>query len=342
MVEICGLTKEYFKKWDDYVQKSKDATFYHQLGWKKVIENSLGHRPYYLIAKRKNTISGILPLFLLKNFFFGTSLVSVPAANYAGICADDKETEERLLESAKRLTRELNADFLELRDIKKNTYDLEENNNYATFLVSLDPEPEVVWSRFKKAVRQKIRKAIKSGLILSQDLGRLDDYYRIYCHNMKRLGSPHFSKSFFKEILKQFPGKANLIFAEYKNKTIASDIVVQFKDVLMTLFAGAYKKYLWLCPNNFICWKEIEYACKKGYKIYDFGRSQLDSGSFNFKKYWYNKPKQLYYYYYLNNITRLPMKNITNWPYWLYVKVWKRLPFLFTKNLGPKIVKYLH
>src|SRR3546814_9441479 len=38
--------------WDRFVEARPDATFFHLSGWKTVIEESLGHRCHYLMARR--------------------------------------------------------------------------------------------------------------------------------------------------------------------------------------------------------------------------------------------------------------------------------------------------
>ena len=37
--------------WDKFIQEHQDSNFFHQLSWKKVIENVYGFKPYYIIAK---------------------------------------------------------------------------------------------------------------------------------------------------------------------------------------------------------------------------------------------------------------------------------------------------
>ena len=85
-MEITELQREDEKAWDSYIYKSRISTFYHQIGWRNVVEKTYEHKPIYLIAKEEGEIKGILPLFLMKSMFFGNKLVSVPFAPYGGIC----------------------------------------------------------------------------------------------------------------------------------------------------------------------------------------------------------------------------------------------------------------
>ena len=73
---------------------SEKSTFFHQIGWKIVVENSYGLSPYYLVAKHGHEITGILPLFNVDN-----RLVSVPFAPYGGPLAQDETTSTMLLKA---------------------------------------------------------------------------------------------------------------------------------------------------------------------------------------------------------------------------------------------------
>ena len=83
-LEIYELKKEDETAWDTYIHKSNSSTFYHQIGWKNVVEKTYKHKPIYLIAKEDGEIKGVLPLFLMKSMFFVKKLVSIPFAPYGG------------------------------------------------------------------------------------------------------------------------------------------------------------------------------------------------------------------------------------------------------------------
>jgi len=72
-MEITELrNREDEKAWDSYVLKSSTTTFYHQIGWKNVVEKTYKHKPIYLIAKEEGEINGVLPLFLMKSMFLAS------------------------------------------------------------------------------------------------------------------------------------------------------------------------------------------------------------------------------------------------------------------------------
>ncbi|HIH96985.1 MAG TPA: hypothetical protein HA348_05870 [Thermoplasmata archaeon] len=105
-MEITELhNREDEKAWDEYVYSSNSSTFYHQIGWRNVVEKTYKHKPIYLTAKENGEIKGVLPLFLMKSIIFGKKLVSVPFAPYGGVCADNRTIADALFEEAKRIAR---------------------------------------------------------------------------------------------------------------------------------------------------------------------------------------------------------------------------------------------
>jgi FemAB-related protein (PEP-CTERM system-associated) len=136
---IKTIQRDDFPAWDAYVKAHSRATLYHLSGWKNVIENTYGHRTYYLMAIRNdsqssrflpraqrssnevvlehsdNRIVGILPLVHLKHFLFGNNLISMPFCDLGGILANDEEIEKALLTEAINLGKELKVENVELR-----------------------------------------------------------------------------------------------------------------------------------------------------------------------------------------------------------------------------------
>ena len=49
-------------RWDAFVDKCPDATFFHRIGWRGIIESVFHHRTHYLVATRGERITGVIPL----------------------------------------------------------------------------------------------------------------------------------------------------------------------------------------------------------------------------------------------------------------------------------------
>ena len=109
-LQIGKFTEAKIKIWDQYVMDSKEGTFFHLSGWKKVLEKTFGYRGCYFYAESDGKICGVLPLFVMKNLKFKKIVSSIPFGVYGGVCGDDQVIRERLQKQAEQLTQTKEAE----------------------------------------------------------------------------------------------------------------------------------------------------------------------------------------------------------------------------------------
>ena len=188
--------------WQSYVMNHPDATFYHRLAWKSIMEKSFGHKTYYLLATQGTTVVGILPVVHIKSMLFGSIMCSMPFLNFGGICANNKETEDTLLAAAADILRREKADYLEFRHLKQLSCDLPRKTHKVSMTIELNRDPEVLWNKYNSKHRQTIRKAAKNGLEIR--FGRMEllrDFYKVLSRGWRDLGTPIYSRRFFQYVL---------------------------------------------------------------------------------------------------------------------------------------------
>lgn len=327
--------------WDEYVDSSPESANYHRFAWRSVIENSFGHKTFYLCAKDDaGKIKGVLPLVHMKSILFGNFMVSLPFFNYGGILCDDEITRQALLEAAKVKMRERGASFIELRHFRDCGMGMATKRHKVSMLLELQKDISMQWQAFDAKLKNQIKKAQKSELTIKiGHLDNLNDFYVIFSRNMRDLGTPVYAKVFFQNILKEFPDNTKILTVILKNKAVAAGLATWYKDIFELPWASSLVSYLPFCPNDLLYWEAIKYAIENGFKKFDFGRSSLDSGTYRFKEQWGARPIQLYWQYYLKEGGVLPEITPTNPKYQLAVKLWQRLPVWLTNIVGPRIVK---
>ncbi|MFZ3137469.1 MAG: FemAB family XrtA/PEP-CTERM system-associated protein [Thermodesulfovibrionales bacterium] len=330
--------------WTSYVMDSPLSHCYHQVGWKNVIEQSFGHNTYYLLAENSSgKIKGILPLIHIKSNFFGNYMVSLPFFNYGGICADSTDAYSCLLSEAIRIAKGEKAEHIELRHMENKTIDLPVKTAKVSMRLSLPEKSEDLWKSLPSKLRNQIRRPEKEDM--HTQIGRheeLDSFYEVFSVNMRDLGTPVYSKEFFKNILKEFPESTWICSVYNKDgEPAAAGFLVGFKRMLEIPWASSQQKYNQYSPNMLLYWNVLKFACDNGYRVFDFGRSTPGEGTYRFKEQWGAKPTQLYWHYWLRNGGPLPELNPKNPKYQLAIKIWQKLPVSLTRLLGPKIVKNL-
>lgn len=330
------------KGWDSFVMRNDDATFYHQVGWKSVIEKTYGHRPYYLFAKNDNgDIVGIFPIFLIKNILFGKRLISIPFAPYGGMCCENEDISKELLNEALHIGKNLNVDFCEFRNLKNNNiYNYSKYmNDYSTFILTLSNGADYIWKNMNKKVRNMIRKGEKNSLKFETETNcdMISKFFELYSKNMKHLGTPTHGQEFFGNIYKIFARDVVISSVTLNEDIVSSIYMLKFKDTIISGWASSLEEYLKYAPNDFIYWNSIKYAYKNNFRKFDFGRSLVNSDASTFKVRWGCVEVKLTYCYYPSTKTLLTPQS----EYGKFSKIWKKLPYGITKIIGPEIRRYI-
>ena len=114
-----------------------------------------------------------------------------------------------------------------------------------------------------------------------------------------------------------------------------------FRDEIIPYYGGGTSTARVLAANDFMYWEVMRRACESGCQWFDFGRSKIGAGAYNFKKNWGFEPTPIAYSYWLRRLDHLPEINPLNPKYRHFIAAWKRLPLPLANLLGPRIARYL-
>ncbi len=329
--------------WDQYVLGHALGTGYHLMGWRRVIEEAFGHRTFYLMAKDdRGGVQGVLPLVFLASRLFGRFLVSMSFVNYGGLLADTAEAQGAMLGEAVRLATDLKASHIELRQQASLDLEWPSKQHKVSMRLELPDHFAMLSNRFPSKLRSQIRRAQKEGMSAHTG-GReiLDDLHRVFSRNMRDLGIPVYGRSFFETMLRVFPKETRIVIVYLSSKPLAAAFLYGFRTLLEIPWASSDRRYNHLAPNMLLYNVALEYACREGFRVFDFGRSSKDSGTLKFKKQWGGHEKQLYWYYDLPEGEPLPNLNPSSKKFGTVISVWKKIPVTLTNIIGPSIVKNL-
>ena len=322
-LKVVELTPELEARWDEFVELHPESTMYHLSGWKQVLEKTFGLKSRCLTAvDHEQQITGILPLFLMKDILGRRFLVSNPFANFAGVCASDVVAQRRLLEAAWDMAKRENAQYVELRQLGQPLGEQPQlctRESFVTLMLSLTGSADGIWTNLSSRNRGKIRKAEKSGLSADFGLNYLADFYRVFVRNIRDLGTPVYSAEFFQNIIEVFADRVNLLVLKMQDQVVSGMFLFQFKDVLSEPWVSSLREYNQFYVNNLLYWKAITYACGNGFAKFDFGRSTVASGTYDFKLQWGAKPVPLYYQYLLHKARAVPTVDAHNNKYQLFI-----------------------
>lgn len=371
LVEQAGVA-ERLARWTAYVEGRPERSPSRWPGWLRVLERSMGHRPYCLEAVaepagpaepsssassdrqrsspspgnlepfgQQHCLVGLLPLAYVRSLLFGRFLVSLPYLNVGGVLADTAEAAQTLVEEAARLADRLEVRYLELRHETPLEHPRlgERLTSKVHMRLALPTTAERLWKGFDPKVRNQVRKGER--MELSVHWGGLDllrDFYQVFAHNMRDLGTPVFPRGLFQAVLEEFPDAAEICVVRMGVKPVAGALLVHGPGMTEVPSASSLRKYNYTCANMLMYWHLLRRAIQRGQDCFDFGRSTIDSPTYRFKKQWGAQPAEAVWQYYLRRGTIAQMRPESS-RFRLAIRLWRRLPVWLTRVLGPWIVR---
>ena len=337
-VELCSNNDS--EAWDTFISNHPDSTFYHLYGWRSINQRYFGHKSYYIKTTEDNDITGVLPVIYIKSIIFGRIFCSMPFVNFGGICSNNKTSLQLLLDKGIKLTKQNQAQYLEIRSTKKIDSNLAISTDKVSMTIQLQLDPSKLWDAFSSKHRTNIRRAYKNGLSVKCG-GRelVDIFYSILSRSWKALGTPIYRKTYFYRIFDEFEKDLKIFICYHHDQPIAVALNGHFRDTVEGMWAGVLPEARKLQSSYVLYWEMIKDACESGYKQFHLGRSSVESGGEQFKKKWNADVKQLYWNYYLHNQQELPQLNVKNPKFELAIKLWRKLPLGITTTFGPFLAK---
>ena len=328
-------------RWDRFVEAHPEATFFHRAGWQRVLERGLGHAAHFLYAERSGVIEAVLPLAHVRSRLFGNALVSTPLCVYGGAVARTDDARAALEAEACRRAEAMGVDWLELRHRAPVHPDWPaKREQYATFRKALDPDPDANLAAIPRKQRAVIRKGIAHGLT-----GRVDDdlarFYPVFAESVRNLGTPVFPKRYFRELRDVFGDACEILCIEHAGRTVAAVMSFYFRDEVLPYHGGGIRAARHLHANDFMYWELMRRAAERGVRVFDYGRSKVGTGAYDFKRHWGFTPEPLHYEYHLVRAAAVPDVSPLNPRYRLFIGAWQRLPLPLARLVGPMLARSL-
>lgn len=328
------------ERWDIFVKSSPQATFFHRVGWRHVIEQAFGHSCHYLYTEDAGRITGILPLAEIHSRLFGHALISTPFCVYGGIVAQDESAEALLRQAAVKLAEELQVDYLELRNRKPGQSNWPTKDLYVSFRKTIQSDHEANLQAIPRKQRAMVRKGVEADLQVCAGAG-LSEFYAIYAESVRNLGTPVLAKKYYALLKEVFAEDCEFTVITHHQKPVAAVMSFYFRDEVHPYYGGSIAEGRDLKANDFMYWVVMQRAVEKGVRVFDYGRSKRDTGSYRFKKHWGFEPQPLPYAYYLVRAKTVPDVSPANRKYSLFIKAWKHLPLPVSRVVGPWIARDL-
>ena len=267
-------------KWNNFLDYHKYSSIFQRHEIADVYNNTKNMSGLrFVVFNKKDDILACMTIKIESKKFL-KSLTSIAIIENAPLYEDSEQGRE----AAKFLIEHYNK-YIKKKalysnvKIGNNTFlvDLYESNNYRhsislNFEINLNRTVDEVFKSIHKSRRKNIKKAAKKGITIveaKEDL--IQEFYRILEKTYDTIKIPVPDISYFNSAFTFMPNNVKLFLAKYQDRFIAGRIVLVYNQKILDWYTGAVSEYLNMFPNDALIWYILEWGCKNGYKIFDFG-----------------------------------------------------------------------
>lgn len=323
--------------WDEFVRAAEGATFCHLWGWREVFGDGFGHQTHYRAAVQDGVLVGVHPMVRVRSMLFGDYLVSMPFLNYGGPLGTP-EARSALAEDARRIAESHKVDLLELRSRATLDTPLEEVHRKVTVVLPLGDDADHLFKKGLKAkVRSQVRRPMKAGMEARIGHEGIDDFYAVFSHHMRDLGTPVLPRRLFHDLARVFPDEVvySVVYAE--GRPVAGGCGFVFGGEFEITWASSLREFSREAPNMLLYWSLMEHMIEREVDVFNFGRCTPGGGTHRFKLQWGGEDQPLPWYQWSGDGTAATPN--PDGGFGLAVRAWQRMPLGLANTLGPMLAR---
>jgi CelD/BcsL family acetyltransferase involved in cellulose biosynthesis len=341
-------------RWDRFVESHPFGWICHLSGWKQMLETTFSHMKGYYFALLDDSgqrIEAGLPVFIVRSRLLGDRLVSIPFATLCDPLVANVSQFLQLASAVRDLGATLKPRRIEIRSLYTGAMIrgqwLEESNFFKLHFLELKDGHEELLKRFHpKSVRHSIRRAVKNKLQLAvgETGSVLDRFFSLHMGTRKRLGLPLHPYRFFESLWKVFApsGQVSILVAEKHNITLGALLLLKYKDRVSIDYSAYDETFADVRPNHFLFWEAIQMACREGFKIIDFGRTNPQHRNLmEFKSRWGTRMMDLPQFFYPTGCENSTFKETGSFKHLLLHAACRHAPVFAQKAIGEFCYRHL-
>ncbi len=281
------------RRWLDLIATHPSATIFHHPAWIGVLEQCYGFAATVVgLAGADGLLAGGIPVMEVHRALRGPRLIALPFSDHcAPVLADDALMPE-LLAALAAYRRERQANRLEVRWPFEEQAGVYRGESLYLHQTRLSADPGDLFERFHRTrVQQPIRAARRHGVVVrrAESIEDLRTFYRMHLRTRARLGTPVQPFRFFRLLWEHLiaTGMGHILIAERDERAMAAALFLGWNGVLTYKFSASHRADWPYAPNHALLWEAIRWGCEHGFRLFDWGRTELHhEGLRQFKRGW--------------------------------------------------------
>ena len=196
--------------------------------------------------------------------------------------------------------------------------------------------PNSLWGALKSNLRRKIHKAEHEGLRMVIDNSAVGDFYAIYARNLRRLGTPVMTKSYFTTLTAVLADHVRFFTLLHNDRLTGGMLAIDHGAARTSLYVAVDEEAMRRYGTYALYWAVIEDCCRSARIVtLDLGRSVPHSGNHRFKRQW---APDLWIPYRTYGAVRQSLAASAGSA--IAKALWARLPLALCNAVGPTVRKH--
>lgn len=287
--------------WQSFAQSFPQANIFHHPIWINLLAECYGYKPLIIgICDHDDNLIAGLPIMEINSFLSGRRWVSLPFSDYLIPLSNDETAFMSLINRLVGLYKNFEIPKVEIRWNIPSLPMIQQSSQFYLHQLHLEPDPDIVQKKFHRTQRQNIHTAEKNNIkiIWGKTINEMREFYRLHCVTRHKQGVPVQPWKFFKLILERlFEKDLGFILLAYLNgDCLAAGLFLHWGKTLTYKYASSSEELQNLRPNHLLTWTAIQWGCENGFKIFDFGRTEItNEGLRTYKNRWGVEETELFY-----------------------------------------------
>jgi len=325
---------------EGFVAELGGAVF-HRPAWLRAVEAGTGQQALGLVAEKRGSLTGWLPLSEVHSPVFGRALVSSGFAVGGGALAATKTAAIKLAQAAEELALRHSCTTIELRGGEAPKHWNIRTDSHCGFECGLAADDEAQLLAIPRKQRAEVRKGLDNDLTVHVGTGAEDRaaHYAVYAESVRNLGTPVFPQALFDAALDALD--ADILTVRHHGRPVASVLSFYHDGVVLPYWGGGTQAARALRANDRMYYELMLHARARGCTRFDFGRSKTNSGAYHFKRNWGFEPQPLSYASWTAPGAERRDVDPTSSKHSARIALWRQLPLGIANRLGPLIARGL-
>ena len=278
--------------WGEFVARSPAATAFHHPAWLGLLQEQYGYEMRACCIDGPDGVEAGIPIARISSRLTGRRLVALPFSDSCPPILAAGTDDSALEALALGLAEESRRSGLELtvRGSLPHAPAGFVRERFVSHELELSADPAEVEAGMSKKQVQATRKAKRDGLSGERrtDVEALDAFYSLHLKTRRRLGVPTQPRRFIRRFAELFDQGLGFVWMiSEAEQPIAAAVFLTCNGTVTYKYSASDFASLKKRPNNLLLLEAIRWSCEAGFRVFDFGRTEVENeGLRAFKRSW--------------------------------------------------------